>query len=445
MTSQPPVVAIDRLPSHVGEEVTVRGWLYNKRSSGKLHFLIVRDGSGWLQVVVPKAEVPPEAWDAADRVTQESSLVVTGRVKQDARAEGGVELQATGVAVASLAMGEFPISKKEHGTAFLMEHRHLWLRSRRQHSILRVRSELSRACRDYFFERDFVLIDSPILTPSSCEGTTTLFATEYFDEQAFLSQTGQLYLEPAVQAFGKVFCFGPTFRAEKSKTRRHLTEFWMIEPEVAWATLDDVMDLAEDFLVTVVARVLDRCKDDLAKLERDTKMLESVQKPFPRMHYDQAVEILRAHPPTSDEDGEPGPPFEWGKDLGGGDNTLLASQHDRPLMVHHFPSAVKAFYMKAEPARPECALGVDVLAPEGYGEIIGGGEREDDLDRLVEKIKEHGLDLRDYEWYLDVRRYGSVPHGGFGLGLERTLAWICGLPHVRETQAFPRLIGTLRP
>ena len=444
LPSSPPVVPVSRLAQHVGEAVTVRGWLYNKRSTGKLHFLILRDGSGWVQAVASKADLAPEVWDAASELTQESSVIVSGLVKQDARAEGGVELAASDVRIVSLTR-DYPISKKEHGTAFLMEHRHLWLRSRRQHAILRVRSELSRACRDYFFERDFVLVDSPILTPSSSEGTTTLFKTDFFDETAFLSQTGQLYLEPACQALGKVFCFGPTFRAEKSKTRRHLAEFWMIEPEVAFATLPDIMDLAEDFVVTIVARMLDRCGEELKRLERDTKILDTVVKPFPRMHYDDAVKILQASPPTSEEGGEPGAPFEWGRDFGGGDNTLLANRHDRPIMVHHFPMAVKAFYMKEDPLRPECALGVDVLAPEGYGEIIGGGEREDDMARLLRKIGEHGLDMRDYEWYLDVRRHGSVPHGGFGLGLERTLAWICGLAHVRESVPFPRMMGTLRP
>ena len=439
-----PIVPISRLLSHVGQEVTVRGWLFNKRSSGKLAFLVLRDGSGYAQAVVPQKEVDDATWKAADELTQESSLVVTGTVKADARQEGGVELLVKTLQPVQIAR-DYPIAKKEHGTAFLMEHRHLWLRSRRQHAILRVRSELERACRDYFFDRGFVLVDSPILTANSCEGTTTLFATDYFGEPAYLSQTGQLYLEPACQAFGKVFCFGPTFRAEKSKTRRHLTEFWMIEPEVAFATFDDVMDLAEDFTVEVVGRVLERCKDELSRLERDTTSLQRVQKPFPRIHYDEAVRILQAHPPTSEEGGEPGPPFQWGNDFGGGDNTLLADQFDRPVMVHRFPSAVKAFYMKQDPQRPECALGVDVLAPEGYGEIIGGGSREEDIDRLRERMRDHGLNEADYEWYLDVRRYGSVPHGGFGMGLERALTWICGLPHVREAQPWPRTMNVLRP
>ena len=439
-----PVATVSSLKAHAGQHVTVRGWVATVRSTGKLHFLVVRDGSGWVQVVVSRQDVTPEVFEAAGALTQESSVVLTGLVKEDARAEGGVEIVASDVTVLQLAR-DYPIAKKEHGTAFLMEHRHLWLRSRRQHAILRVRSELSRACRDYFFERDFILIDSPILTPSSAEGTSTLFATDYFGEKAFLSQTGQLYLEPACQAFGKVFCFGPTFRAEKSKTRRHLTEFWMIEPEVAFATFDDVMDLAEDFVVEVVGRVVERCREDLLRLERDLSKLESVVKPFPRIHYDDAVKILQAHPPTAEDDGEPGAPFEWGSDFGGGDNTLLAEQHDRPVMVHRFPGAIKAFYMKADPQRPELALGVDVLAPEGYGEIIGGGSREEDLARLETRLREHGLDAKDYEWYLDVRRHGSVPHGGFGMGLERALAWICGLPHVRETVPFPRMLNVLRP
>ena len=439
-----PAARVRDLTQRVGSAVTLKGWVYNQRSSGKLRFLILRDGSGWVQVVVAKAEVDEASFAAAEAATQESSLVVTGMVRADARAEGGVEVGATSVVLVQRAE-EYPISKKEHGSAFLMEHRHLWLRSRRQHAILRVRSELSRACRDYFLDRDFVLIDSPILTPSSAEGTTTLFSTDYFGEKAFLSQTGQLYLEPACQAFGKVFCFGPTFRAEKSKTRRHLAEFWMLEPEVAWATFDDVMDLAEDFLVTMVARVLDRCREDLARLERDTSKLESTVKPFPRLHYDEAVAFLTARPPTAEEDGEPGAPFQWGNDFGGGDETLLTQDRDRPVMVHRFPTAIKAFYMKEDPQRPECALGVDVLAPEGYGEIIGGGSREEDLDKLSAKIAQHGLDMSDYGWYLDVRRYGAVPHGGFGMGLERAVAWICGLPHIRETTAFPRTLNVLRP
>jgi asparaginyl-tRNA synthetase len=443
-SATPAVVPISKLGAHVGESVTLRGWLYNKRGSGKLWFLIVRDGTGFVQAVISRREVAPASFEAAERVTQESSLVVTGTVRADARAEGGVELAAAALEVVQIAP-EYPIAKKEHGTAFLMEHRHLWLRSRRQHAVLRIRSELSRACRDYFFERDYVLIDSPILTPSAAEGTTTLFETGYFDEKAYLSQSGQLYLEPACQAFGKVFCFGPTFRAEKSKTRRHLTEFWMIEPEVAWASFEDVMDLAEDFLVEVVARVLDRCREDLARIERDTSKLEAVLKPFPRMHYDEAAKILEAMAPTAEEGGEPGLPFRWGSDFGAGDETTLSSRSDRPLMVHHFPTAIKAFYMKEDPERAECALGVDVLAPEGYGEVIGGGAREDDLDKLLGKIRAHGLPEESYSWYLDVRRYGSVPHGGFGMGLERALAWICGLPHVRETIPFPRMMNVLRP
>ncbi len=440
----PPLATVASLPSRVGETVTLRGWLYNKRSSGKLAFLVLRDGTGWVQVVVARRDVDDATWAAAEELKQESSLEITGLVKADARQEGGVEVLGQAVSVIQVA-SDYPIAKKEHGTAFLMEHRHLWLRSRRQHAILRIRSELSRVCRDYFFERDFVLVDSPILTANSCEGTTTLFATDYFGEQAFLSQTGQLYLEPACQALGKVFCFGPTFRAEKSKTRRHLTEFWMIEPEVAFATFEDIMDLAEDFTVEVVGRVLERCREDLLRLERDLSKLECVQKPFPRMHYDEAARILQAHPPTSEDGGEPGAPFEWGNDLGGGDNTLLASLHDRPVMVHHFPAAVKAFYMKQDPDRPECAQGVDVLAPEGYGEIIGGGQREDNLENLRARLLAHGLNEADYEWYLDVRRFGSVPHGGFGMGLERALSWICGLPHVRESQPWPRTMMTLRP
>ncbi|MCD6336344.1 MAG: asparagine--tRNA ligase [Candidatus Latescibacteria bacterium] len=425
---------ISEIGKHEGQEVTIRGWLYNKRSSGKLHFLQVRDGTGIVQCVVFKGDVSEEVFRRSDAATQESSVVVQGVVRADTRSAIGFEVGVTELEIVQTAQ-EYPIAKKDHGVGFLMDHRHLWLRSSKQHAILRVRSEIVKACRDYYDERGFTLVDAPIFTPAACEGTTTLFETDYFGEKAYLTQSGQLYMEAAAMAFGKVYCFGPTFRAEKSKTRRHLMEFWMIEPEVAFYDLDDDMDLAEDFVAYVVARVLANRRPELLVLERDVTKLEQVQKPFPRISYDEALAILK----------EQGVDVPWGEDFGGDEETVLANHFDRPVLVHRYPAQCKAFYMKADPEDALKALCVDMLAPEGYGEIIGGGQREDDLETLERKIGEHGLPKEAFEWYLDVRRYGSVPHAGFGLGIERTVAWICGLKHVRETIPFPRMLERLRP
>jgi asparaginyl-tRNA synthetase len=427
-------ITIKGLAAHDGQQVSLGGWVYNKRSSGKVRFLILRDGTGYLQCVAFVKDVTPETFDLMDRVSLESSVTVRGTVRLDARAPGGVELSLKEVTLHHMAE-EYPIGKKEHGTGFLMEQRHLWLRSSRQVAILRTRSEIEQSFRDYYYQNGFTLIDSPILTPAACEGTTTLFETDYFGEKAYLSQSGQLYLEPACMALGKVYCFGPTFRSEKSKTRRHLMEFWMLEPEVAFAGLQEVMDLAEDFLVYVVSRVLDRCEEELKILERDTGKLEQVQKPFPRVTYKQAVEQLHGL----------GADLKYGDDFGGDDETVLTQQYDRPLMVHRYPAAVKAFYMEPDPEDPSLALCVDVLAPEGYGEIIGGSERIHDHDLLLKRIREHGLPQEAFQWYLDIRKYGTVKHGGFGIGLERTVAWICGLPHVRETIPYPRMLYQLYP
>ena len=427
-------VYVSDIAKHDGQEVTVRGWLYNKRSSGGVWFLLVRDGTGMIQSVVSKTDVSEETFQACVDVTQESSLSVTGSVSADKRAPGGYELQVTDIDLHQVAE-EYPLTPKEHGTAFLMDHRHLWLRSSRQVAILKVRHEIIKACRDFYDERGFTLVDTPVFTPAAVEGTTTLFATDYFGETAYLTQSGQLYSEASIAALGKVYCFGPTFRAEKSKTRRHLTEFWMVEPEVAYADLDDNMKLAEDFVAYIVQRVLENRQEELKKLERDTAPLEKVTTPFPRISYDDAVKILH----------DKGVDFEHGNDFGGGDETVISEQFDKPLMVHRYPAAIKAFYMKRDPEDPSKALGVDVLAPEGYGEIIGGGQREDDLDALLKHIREHNLPMEAYEWYLDLRRYGTVPHSGFGLGIERTVAWICMLPHVRETIPFPRMMHRLTP
>ena len=427
-------IYIEDLGEYEGKTVTVRGWLYKKRSSGKIAFLQLRDGTGTVQAVATPQDVDDASWDLIGEVTQESSVIVTGTVRADARAPSGFELGAENVEVVHMA-AEYPISPKEHGIEFLMDHRHLWLRSKRQHALLRVRSKVVHICRSYYHDRGFVLIDSPILTPTSVEGTTTLFSTDYFGETAFLTQSGQLYLEPACVAHGRVYCFGPTFRAEKSKTRRHLIEFWMLEPEVAYATLDDAMELAEDFISHVVQTALVECKDELEVLERDTTALERVVKPFPRIHYGEAVEILK----------QAGEDFEWGSDFGGGHETIISEAFDRPVLVHRFPTAIKAFYMEPDPERPELALAMDMIAPEGYGEIVGGSQRIDDYDLLLSRIREHGLDEEHYQWYLDLRRYGSVPHSGFGMGLERVVAWITGVPHLRETIPFPRLLGRLTP
>ena len=428
-------VRIGEFRHHVGEEVLVQGWLHNKRSSGKLQFLTVRDGSGFAQAVTAKATVPPEAWEASDKAGQESSLELTGRVKEDKRAPGGYEVEVTGFKVFQ-SVHDYPITPKDHGTAFLMEHRHLWLRSQRQHAAIRIRHAVVKSTRDYLDEQGYTLVDTPIFTPAACEGTTTLFAVPYFDEgTAYLTQSGQLYNEANAAAHGKVYCFGPTFRAEKSKTRRHLTEFWMVEPEVAFARLEDAIELAQGLVCAVVERVLATRKEELKTLERDTSKLENVKAPFPRLHYDDAIKLIQGK----------GSETQWGSDFGGTDETVIAQSYDRPVVVHRFPSAIKAFYMAPDPERPELSLSVDVLAPEGYGEIVGGGERLADLDLLRKRIHEHQLPEESFRWYVDLRQYGSVPHSGFGMGIERVVTWICGLEHLRETIAFPRMLYRIYP
>ncbi len=423
-------IYIEDLSQHVGEEVTLKGWLYNKRSSGKVKFLILRDGTGYLQCIVFKGNVTPEVFELAETLTQEASFEVTGIVKEEPRAVGGFELDATDVKLIG-ASDDYPITPKEHGIEFLIDHRHLWLRSKRQVAIMKIRHRIVKAIRDFFDERGFTLFDPPIITPNASEGTSTLFEMEYFDlGSAYLTQSGQLYAEAGALALGKVYTFGPTFRAEKSKTRRHLTEFWMVEPEMAFYDLDDDMDLAEEFLEYIVQAVLKDRKAELEILERDISKLEAIQRPFPRLSYDDALKILH----------ENGVEFEWGNDLGAADETMISSKYDKPVMIHRYPSKIKAFYMKRDPENNELALAVDVLAPEGYGEIIGGSQREDDYDVLVSRIKEHDLPMDFFKWYLDLRQYGSVPHSGFGLGLERTVTWICGIEHVRETIPFPRMI-----
>ncbi|MDH3456368.1 MAG: asparagine--tRNA ligase [Gemmatimonadota bacterium] len=423
------------LPSHVGEDVTVRGWVTTTRSSGKIAFLVLRDGTGLLQCVLSKADVEPEAWETFRRADQESSVAVTGSVRSDARSPGGVELSVAGFELLGASV-DFPITPKEHGTAFLFEHRHLWLRSRRQTAIMRVRHEVVQAIRDFFYQRDFFLVDTPILTGSIGESAGTLFETEYFDlGRAYLAQTGQLYLEAAAAALGRVYCFGPTFRAEKSKTRRHLTEFWMVEPEMAWYDSDDNMRLQEEFVSHIVARCLDRRSAELAELERDTAPLERVAPPFHRISYTDAIDKLRAL----------GSGVTWGVDLGAEEETLLAKAFDRPVFVFNYPKAVRAFYMKENPDDTRTVLNNDCLAPEGYGEIIGGSQREDDGTKLLRRIRELDLPEENYRWYLDLRNYGTYVHSGFGLGVERTVAWICGIQHIREAIAFPRMITRLYP
>jgi asparaginyl-tRNA synthetase len=430
----PETTVISRIGERNGRQATVRGWLYNRRSSGKIQFLIVRDGTGYLQTVVARADVSPETWAEAERATQECSLAVQGTVREDKRAPGGYEMSASKVEIIGPSEG-YPITPKEHGVDFLLSQRHLWMRSAQQHAVLKVRSEVSQGIRDFFHERDYVLIDSPILTGSSVEGTSTLFETDYFGEKAYLSQSGQLYLEPAAAAFGKVYCFGPTFRAEKSKTRRHLTEFWMIEPEVAFLEFDGLCDLAEEFVVSLIARTLDRCAEDLKRLERDVSKLERVVRPFPRITYRRAVEKLAAA----------GFAMKFGDDLGADEETALVAGNDRPLIVSRFPAAIKSFYMQPDPEDPEVVLGLDMLAPEGYGEIIGGSERIHDLALLERRLAEHKLPREKYEWYLDVRRYGTFPHSGFGMGLERFVTWMCGIHHLREAIPYPRTLKRIYP
>jgi asparaginyl-tRNA synthetase len=441
-------VPTHRIGEHVDETITLRGWLYNKRSSKKLHFLEVRDGFGIVQCVMGKQDVGEDSFQRAGELTQESSLSVTGQVSAHPKRSGVFELQVSSWELEGPTDGPYPISPKSHGTEFLMDHRHLWLRSRRQHAALRVRHTIVRAIRDYLDQRDFTLLDAPVFTPSACEGTSTLFSTDYHGQPAYLTQSGQLYMEAGAAAFGKCYCFGPAFRAEKSKTRRHLAEFWMVEPEIAFLELDGVMELCEDFLCAIVERVLEDRRPELQVLERDVAKLEAVRKPFVRMTYTEAVRAIQtARSSDGDGDGSTASdaPLEWGDDFGADDETVLSQQHEGPVMVHRYPAAVKAFYMKRDPDDERLALGVDVLAPEGYGEIIGGGEREDDLAVLDRAIAEHGLPQQDFEWYRDLRRYGRFPHGGFGLGLERTVAWICGLPHLRETIPFPRMLNRLGP
>ena len=429
------VVTVSELAQHVGQDVELKGWVYNTRSVGKIWFLILRDGTGILQCVVVKNETDDDSFTLEKDLNQEDSVTVTGTVREEPRALGGFELGVRTINVVSHVVDEYPISPKDHGTDFLMSNRHLWLRSKRQHAIMRVRHQTIKAIRDFFDNNGFTLIDSPIFTGNAVENTTTLFELDYFERQAYLTQSGQLYQEAGAMAFGKTYCFGPTFRAEKSKTRRHLTEFWMVEPEMAYCDLDGNMDWAEKLVVFIIDRVLNKCQDELKVLERDITKLEAVVPPFPRITYDEAAKILKEH-----RDG-----FEYGKDLGGTDETLLSNQFEKPVMIHRWPADIKAFYMKRDEDEPKLALGVDMLAPEGYGEIVGGGQREDDLEELVKRIRYHDLPIKPFQWYLDLRKYGSVPHSGFGLGLERTVGWICGTKHIRETIPFPRTMTRLEP
>lgn len=438
------VVLTSKLADHVDQSVTLEGWLYNKRSAKKLHFLEIRDGFGLVQCIVSKRDVGDELFAAAGELAQEASLRVSGKVSAHPKREGVFEIQVEDLQLLAAPVEQYPITPKEHGTEFLMDHRHLWIRSKKQHAIIRVRHAIIRAVRDFFDDRDFTLVDAPIFTPNACEGTSTLFETDYHGQPAFLTQSGQLYMEAAAAAFGRAYCFGPTFRAEKSKTRRHLAEFWMVEPEVAFTNLDGVMDLAESFLCHIVGRVLETRRTELEILERDVGSLEKVQAPFPRISYTEAVDIIREERDKLEEKSE-APPLAWGGDLGAEDETLLSKRFDRPVMVHRYPAAVKAFYMKRDPADERLALGVDVIAPEGYGEIIGGGERESDLAVLDAAIRSHDLPMEAFSWYRDLRRFGTFPHGGFGLGIERAVAWICGLAHVRETIPFPRMLNRLHP
>ena len=431
-------VRIGDFRDHVGQEVKVQGWLHNKRSSGKLQFLTVRDGSGFAQVVMAKAAVPPEAWQAAEGMGQESSFIVRGKVRAEPRAAGGFELDVEDAEIVQRVpeADPYPITPKEHGTAFLMENRHLWIRSQRQHAVLRIRHTVVKAVRDFLDDSGFTLVDTPIFTPAACEGTTTLFAVPYFDQgTAYLTQSGQLYNEATAAAHGKVYCFGPTFRAEKSKTRRHLTEFWMVEPEMAFAHLQDAMKVAQDMIVSVVAKVLETRGEELKALERDTSRLANVQAPFPWLHYDDAIKLIQSK----------GSQTQWGSDFGGTDETMIAESYDRPVVVHRFPAAIKAFYMEPDPKDAKYSLSADILAPEGYGEIVGGGERISSPEVLLRRLHEHQLPEEAFRWYIDLRKYGSVPHAGFGMGIERVVTWICGIEHLRETIAFPRMLYRIYP
>ncbi|ACC98354.1 Asparaginyl-tRNA synthetase [Elusimicrobium minutum Pei191] len=430
----PQKIYVNHIGEYLGSEVTLNGWVYNMRSSGKLHFIQLRDGSGIIQCVIFKGNVTPEVFDTAANLTQETSVSITGTVKEDNRSKLGFELDVKDIKIIAPSV-DYPITPKEHGDAFLMHNRHLWLRSSKQTAILKIRDEIIFAIRKFFHEREFTLVDSPILTPAACEGRSTLFETEYFGEKAFLSQSGQLYGEAAAMALGKIYCFGPTFRAEKSKTRRHLTEFWMVEPEVAFNDLNDNMELAEDFIVYIVESVLKNRRAELELIGRDISKLENIKKPFPRVSYTEAIKILN----------DLGNPTEWGGDIGGDEETLISNKFDRPVIIHRYPAAIKAFYMKRDPEDPKVVLAMDVIGPEGAGEIIGGSERESDYNALVERMKEQGMAPEDMDWYLDLRKYGSVPHSGFGMGIERMVRWICGLHHVRETIPFARMMDKIRP
>jgi asparaginyl-tRNA synthetase len=428
-------VYIADLKDHDGQVVTVRGWLMHHRDKKKLQFLVLRDGTGTVQAVAFVNDVPAESWEKIDRLTQESSIMVTGTVRRDERAPGGYEISVKDIDVFQVAGADYPIANKEHGVGFLMEHRHLWLRSNKQRAVLRIRAEVVKAVRDYLDEHGYVLVDTPILTPAACEGTSTLFETDYFGTPAYLAQSGQLYNEADIFAFGKVYCFGPTFRAEKSKTRRHLMEFWMVEPEAAWMELDGLIELEQSFVTYIVQTVLEKRRAELELLERDISKLENVLEPFPRITYDRALEILK----------ENGLEVQWGDDFGGDEETVLASQYDRPLFITHYPAHAKAFYMQPDPNRPEVVLCADLIAPEGYGEICGGSQRIHDAALLEQRIAEHDLPREAFEWYLELRKYGSVPHSGFGMGIERLVAWICGVPHLRETIPFPRMLDKIYP
>jgi len=427
-------IYLDEISKYEGQEVQIKGWLYNKRSSGKIYFLLIRDGTGTIQSVAAKGEMPDSEFKVCDEVTQESSIIVSGIVRKDARAPGGYELTLKHIEIVQVSK-PYPITPKEHGIGFLMDNRHLWIRSRKQHAILKIRAEVINALRDFFNNEGFVLVDAPILTPSSCEGTTTLFETDYFGRKAYLTQSGQLYNEATCMAFGKVYCFGPAFRAEKSKTRRHIIEFWQIEPEIAYADLNKVIEYAERAIVYTVERVLENCKNELSIIERDTKLLENIKSPFPRKTYSEAVQILK----------DQGETFEWGEDFGAPQETVISNLFNKPVHITHFPSKVKPFYMKKAPENDKLALGVDILAPEGYGEIVGGGQREENFEVLEKRLEQDNLPKETFQWYLDLRKFGSVPHGGFGLGIERTVTWLCGIHHIRESIPFPRLLDRIYP
>lgn len=429
------IIRINDIKNYEGKEVEIKGWLYNKRSSGSIKFLIIRDGTGFIQATLLKSETKEELFNKIDTINYETSIKITGLVREEKRAPSGYEVLINNIEMVSIAEDNYPISLKEHGVGFLMDYRHLWLRSPRQNAILRIRAEIIKSIRNFLDQSGFILIDSPILTPAACEGTTTLFETDYFGEKAYLTQSGQLYNEASAMAFGKVYCFGPTFRAEKSKTRRHLMEFWMVEPEAAYVDLEENNKIQENMVTYMVKQVLENNKRELDLLERDLSKLEIIKVPFLRISYDEAIEILK----------KDGSKIEWGDDFGGEDETILSQKYEKPIFVHRYPLKCKAFYMKPDPQRPEVALCADLLAPEGYGEIIGGGQRIDDYNLLANQIKEHNLSRENYEWYLDLRRYGSVPHSGFGLGIERTVAWICGLNHIRETIPFPRMLNKIYP